>query len=529
MASAVFAAFAKWDTDNIGAIRREKLAEVIEGFGIALSPVDWDALLADCACTTDGFVDWRKFLDAVGVPQPAKTPLSGPEKEGTHRPAEDMRPDLFDSKRVDAFFEAATSKMMSELRAEVDVMLRCERDALRRRYGDAARQAQVSAMETCSGFVASLQSPNPHSSPLDGAAMAAEVCELRNSVSRLENSARPLGDCQVDLPFQSIIAEALHVIIEDSKALQQHAEGCLKRLTLTVAPEGMDGTQYPVQIRPVVDTVGDLMLRIRKEHSTKHSNLQLVQNNGMIVMRRPDVLYKYDLLSSISMFVDSDPVAEKVLQLSFDDPDRLGLDGVSGLSGEFLHPDAMEAISHDGRQGVYLKERCVLKLPVPVELNGDWTVSVWTLAPHLNERRSYRVLVDGEIPESMILLTLHQDTLGFYSRNGSRFVGGGDDEAHARRRPRSDGLPHPKRHLYRPSSLAEGWHHFAAVGAGGTASYYVNGECVGSVACPLTSGRLAYVGNTAGGTATESFGVMSDFQVFAAAASPEEVRILAGQ
>eukprot|EP00930_Biecheleria_cincta_P064897 TRINITY_DN5058_c0_g1_i1.p1 TRINITY_DN5058_c0_g1~~TRINITY_DN5058_c0_g1_i1.p1 ORF type:complete len:413 (+),score=64.82 TRINITY_DN5058_c0_g1_i1:55-1239(+) len=378
--------------------------------------------------------------------------------------------------------------------------------------------------------------------------MAEAACQLKNSISGLKDSYRPLLLSRADYPFEGITAEALQSIIRDAKDIQQYAQQCLEELTMTLAPRSLDGTCHPVQIRPAVDSVAELQSRVWKEHNTKHCNMKFTVEQGMVVMERQDLLLNYDLSSPVLMVVMNDPVGEQLIRMPFDNPSDFGYDMVSGTSAEFvnrLNDADATAVSSDGRSGLKLLNRCVLQLPVPVTLEGAWTVSVWTLAPDVNERRGYRVLLDGAVLETMILLTLNGDSIGNYFSRHNSFQRANrlpeddddysddddDDDDDASDDAREDYQP-PGRTRPKPfklGDLADGWHHMAAVGAEGRVSYYVDGLWVGSTPCPVMSGDVCYVGNSAMGRNSESFGVMSDFRIFASAASAQQVMALASE
>eukprot|EP00415_Alexandrium_ostenfeldii_P004613 UN4613 len=78
------------------------------------------------------------------------------------------------------------------------------------------------------------------------------------------------------------------------------------------------------------------------------------------------------------------------------------------------------------------------------------------------------------------------------------------------------------------SAMSEGWHHFAAVGADGSTSYYMDGEFLGCLAVQAR-GTVGAVGNRADGEVPEAFGVLSDLRIFGVAACQEQVQELASQ
>merc|ERR1719387_977290 len=79
---------------------------------------------------------------------------------------------------------------------------------------------------------------------------------------------------------------------------------------------------------------------------------------------------------------------------------------------------------------------------------------------------------------------------------------------------------------FRLDSLAEGWHHVAAVGVGGSTEYFVDGETVGRL-LQQYKGLIGACGNRFDAAVQEAFGVVSDLHIFATAANPDQIRELA--
>mmetsp|Transcript_13044 Transcript_13044/g.46394 ORF Transcript_13044/g.46394 Transcript_13044/m.46394 type:complete len:447 (-) Transcript_13044:239-1579(-) len=438
----------------------------------------------------------------------------GGSRQHTRMAPEEIR-DFSKDSRVDELFQnTSRCTLKSALRKEFEARLRAERQELRSKYEAAVKEARAGAMADCAEAVARLRPAAEDRGEGESRGVAEEACRLRNEVAALRNAKRPRLDTGDSLPFDNITYEALKEISEDAKALQEYAAECTKRLTMTLVPMTMGGAEYPVEVKPGIETVNDLVMKIWKQHNTPHSNLRILAP-GPVIMNPPDVLMNYDLSSGLTLVVLNDPVDSQLLRLRFDDPENMALDSHSGLAGEWLNPTSMESVELDGRQAVVTSGHCTLRLAQPVQLDGQFTLSLWTFAPNFNERNSYRVSVDGPTPESRILLCFCNKKIGYYCRNHD------DHQSPQQLLPTE---------AFDASELAPGWHHLAAVGGDGRITYYVDGRDVGFKTCGpmLLNGTIDFVGNTAIGTLRdEAFSVMSDLRIFGAAASAEQIRHLA--
>lgn len=213
------------------------------------------------------------------------------------------------------------------------------------------------------------------------------------------------------------------------------------------------------------------------------------------------------------MVLMSDPLPNPLLRFSFDSDATLAYDSVTGGSGDWIGGRPPTFVTQHGRSGVHIEDQCTMRLPAPVELPGEWTLSVWTLFPEVAVSGGYQVLVDGEHPESKILLAIQSKMMGWYVNSNWRDVEIGTSWNKLER----DAVGF--------DALADGWHHLAAVGKGSQVSYYVDARCVGHVPCErgLLNGTINFVGNRAGAVAREPFSYMPDLRLYGAAADDDAI------
>jgi len=259
-----------------------------------------------------------------------------------------------------------------------------------------------------------------------------------------------------------------------------------------------------LEVKPEVDTAKSLKASITAALGVPHHRQRLVPVGSVVVIDGPGPLQEScDVAAGVQLVVvDVQELPDERLRLPFNNPRCLGVETVSGQTGEFYHEAQMRAVAVQGRRGIEFSGRCTLRLPTPVELGAQWTVSFWTLAP-FNGDRTWRNLVDGDQPDTCIPVCFQQGSLGDYT--AQRWLDG-----------------------FHVSALSEGWHHFAAVGADGSTSYFLDGEFLGQLAVQ-TRGLVGAVGNRGDGEVPEAFGVVSDLRIFGAAATVEQVQELASQ
>lgn len=282
------------------------------------------------------------------------------------------------------------------------------------------------------------------------------------------------------------------------------ATSCLDVWRFGGAAGGGEPPLCRVELRPEADTVRSLKDSIAAQVGIPCHRQRLVPVGSTAVIDGKGLLQEScDLEAGVQLVViDVEELRDERVRLPFDDPHRPGLDTVSGWSGDFLHEEQMRGVTVQGRAGIDFNGHCTLRLPRPVELPDSWTVSFWTLAP-IAGNGTWRNLLDGVRPDSCIAICFQKGRLGDYA--AQRWL----DNFHV-------------------STLAEGWHHFAAVGAEGSTTYYLDGELLGCLEVQ-TRGTVGAVGNRADGAVPEAFGVISDLRIFGTAASHLQVQELAAQ
>eukprot|EP00928_Gymnodinium_smaydae_P069831 TRINITY_DN5360_c0_g1_i1.p1 TRINITY_DN5360_c0_g1~~TRINITY_DN5360_c0_g1_i1.p1 ORF type:complete len:561 (+),score=48.95 TRINITY_DN5360_c0_g1_i1:67-1683(+) len=517
-----------------GTISASKLTGLFRQLGVSLSHDDVEKLLASGGFSTTSLAtkDVPSFIDMLFATDENSSPIEGGILGESA--VNISRTDMFDVKQLDLTFEVTCKQMMSTLRADFEKQLRVQRNALRHQYNTSLRGIQKKCMQRCADIALEFQVASSNEGC--GCGVVHEVLNLQNSLSDILDRKRESLDGDRNILFDSITSDSLQAILQDSKKLQQYAENCMSRLTVSLDLAALDGTSFPVEVRPAVQTVASVLKQVRELYGLRAR--ALVQENGMISMRNPDLMVNYDLTSNIQLVLESEPVDSPLVRIPFDNPAEPGYDTVSGLVGEVLDSEhnGLEPWNVDGREGVNFKGRTTLKLPSPVKLDDAWTVSVWTHAPYdpSKKQHGYKVLLDGERTESMILLTLYNKKIGYYARGGSRYCDLQDDSSSSSS-SRSDSEDEEasensrkrKSEAKRSVDLTCGWHHLAAVGENKTVTYYVDGCVVGTVPCKMMSGSVVYVGNTARGMNNEAFGVVSDFRLFGSAATAEQIQVLA--
>jgi len=269
---------------------------------------------------------------------------------------------------------------------------------------------------------------------------------------------------------------------------------------------GAGGGEAPfcqVEVQPGVDTPKSLKAKIAAEVGVPCHRQRLVPVGSTAVIDGPGPLQEsFDVAAGVQLVVIDVELPKERLRLAFDNLQYPGAEAVSGQCGEFLHDREMRAVVVQGRRGVEFGGHCVLRLPAPVELGAEWTISFWTLAP-ADSDQTWRNLLDGTVPDTCIAVCFQQGRLGDY--HGQQWLQG-----------------------FSAETLSAGWHHFAAVGANGCTDYYLDGELLGRLSVQAR-GTVGAVGNRADGAVAEAFGVLSDLRIFGTAACLEQVQELAAQ
>jgi hypothetical protein len=109
----------------------------------------------------------------------------------------------------------------------------------------------------------------------------------------------------------------------------------------------------------------------------------------------------------------------------------------------------------------------------PVDLGGEWTIGGWFNGL---DKNGWRTLTRGLDGDHQILVSPSGELGSYDNVHNTKFHGSGFDM----------------------KSLSDGWHHVAAVGSGGTTTFYVDGAAVGSIAFQSTSDVFS-LGNYQGG------------------------------
>ena len=144
----------------------------------------------------------------------------------------------------------------------------------------------------------------------------------------------------------------------------------------------------------------------------------------------------------------------------------------------------------------------MVTLATPIPLGTSWTITTWFSSP-LNPTGRWRTLTRGNgCGDHQVIILNSGYELGSYDNcGGSAFHGSG----------------------FQMSTLNNGWHHLAAVGSGGTTSFYIDGRLVGTVNTQSTSNIYA-IGNYQGGG--QPWGTMDDFRVYNRALPASEIQML---
>lgn len=140
--------------------------------------------------------------------------------------------------------------------------------------------------------------------------------------------------------------------------------------------------------------------------------------------------------------------------------------------------------------------------PSGVKLPASWTIAAAFRAP-LTPHGSWHTLTRSAVNDHHVIVPSTLDDLGMYDNaGGTGFRGVG----------------------FKMNQLPAGWHHLAAVGSGGTTTYYIDGQGVGTV--PLQSKTDVYaVGNYQGGS--QQWGELDAVRLYGRALASEEIQTLA--
>eukprot|EP00439_Symbiodinium_sp_Y106_P026410 s5655_g3.t1 len=134
--------------------------------------------------------------------------------------------------------------------------------------------------------------------------------------------------------------------------------------------------------------------------------------DGMVEMKDSHLLMDYSLVDDITLIMVDSLVANPLVRLSFDDPENLGYEAISGSTGTFQNSEEVTAVNSGGKRGVNFDGRGCLLLPQAVQLGSEWTISVWTLAPIDVAARTYRDLIDSPNSQELIAVILARGRLG---------------------------------------------------------------------------------------------------------------------
>jgi hypothetical protein len=173
-----------------------------------------------------------------------------------------------------------------------------------------------------------------------------------------------------------------------------------------------------------------------------------------------------------------------------------------------LHPIQSDASERAGRSVhlVFTSSRSV-EVEKPLVLPGAWTVEVFFKTPLAQDDRNWVTLLRGRDGQHHVLCKRETaaDKLGVYmpAANGAaaRFVDSGA----------------------RLDTLNAGWHHLAAVVAGGKTAFYVDGLPVG-VASDAGTEPISYIGSFNG---AQPFGAIADLRIWGRARSAAELKVSA--
>lgn len=323
-----------------------------------------------------------------------------------------------------------------------------------------------------------------------------EAAQLQQQVSAVSAVSSPHLD-GAEVPYTQATAQMLREVVSGARQVEEYGKQRLAALTCEFCPKGLTGKEYPVTVRPAVDTVQTVKQSIRAKYDCQSCIVKLcTTTDGMVEMKDSHLLMDYSLVDDITLIMVDSLVANPLVRLSFDDPENLGYEAISGSTGTFQNPEEVTAVNSGGKRGVNFDGRGCLLLPQTVQLGSEWTIFVWTLAPIDVAARTYRDLIDAPNSQELIAVILARGRLGNYNSNS--FVEG-----------------------FNARDLADGWHHIAVVGRSRRTSYYVDGLRIGSKRSQAR-GTIGVVGNSRG--CREAWGVMSDFQMFAVAADDNQIK-----
>jgi len=361
-----------------------------------------------------------------------------------------------------------------------------------------------------------------------------EAADLLAALQTLRGAERLCLDGCGRLPFDGDALKSLRAVIQECDSLQRYAETGIERMPKTVCAEvtSMAGESYTVEVMPGTESVLDLKKKLADRYGQNAYALELYPEGAAEVslraqeayqkveaaysralmernraledlkkveahrMQNAVLLYNYNVYAPLTMVVSSREIQDELLRLTFDNPDDLGFDCVSSMSGRFTLPSEKVPVAVDGRAGCDIRGHCVLWLGTPISLGDEWTISVWTLAPITP--KGYRNLLD-DTGDNNIVVCITQGRIGDYNNNS--YIN------------------------FDPATLEAGWHHIAAVGCNGSVTYYIDGDCTGHHETQA-HGRISTIGNRGDGHCSESWGVMSDLRIFGSAAKEEQIQFL---
>ncbi|CAK9021648.1 unnamed protein product [Durusdinium trenchii] len=409
------------------------------------------------------------------------------------------------------FFQGMVEQLTSTLHKEFVVRLESEIDRVRLAYAEAMQKEKEGFQEQLWQLAQHLKVPESQKTG-EGCAESSslpehnltkeqlqsfeEAAQLNIQVAELLSKRREFLD-QPSVPYCKATAVTLKELVKRTETLQEYCNQRLAALTLDFAPKNLAGKAFPVQVQPAVDTVKTVKQRLRAEHDCQSCVVKLcVSQEQVMDMQDLELLMDYDLEQEVTLILVDSLVANPVVRLAFEDPASLAFDSVSGRSGSVDHPDQVVSITTSGRTGVNIQGRGCLVLPKPVALGEEWTISVWTLGPIDVGDHTYRDLVDSMNSQERIAVILARGRLGNYNSNS--FIEG-----------------------FNARDLTSGWHHIAVVGQTRCTTYYVDGQSLGTKR-GRARGAIGVVGNSRG--CNESWGYMSDFQIFGVAASDAQIK-----
>lgn len=331
------------------------------------------------------------------------------------------------------------------------------------------------------------------------AAAKEEAQRLKEQLAGLRTALRPALEGLALLPFDTALAGLLREAAEDLRR-------CLERLALPVEVRTLDGKGCTVEyVRPAVDTAYGLKQKVEEQLGICSYQQQLVPVRGTALLQNKDLLIDHDLTGGVSLVRLPVVVPNEVLRLTFADPENLAVDEITREAGKFSDPKLAVPVDRYGCRGARISHSCALRFPQPVVLGEEWTVAVWICGTPRGKQSSRG---------------LHDERITLAIREG-QWIGADNGE-------RSGHNPMHSRFLcFDFEFLPRGWHHLVAVGAGRATDYFLDGAPIGRVAWQ-SRGPVHAVGNAPGTQCAKAFWEMSDFRIFASAATPEQVRSLAG-